>query len=381
MNKNAKNNSTVVPEAFTNLDAKKIEELTPIVAANLNKLLKDQNISAKKLAQMTMYSESAISKYRTGKQFPSIPFFCQLNAIFGIPIDDFFFKEINCNGLHSQMVLSDVEEAEKALYRKFCGTYLVYFLNTSDYKGRDKNPPEKSLLYGILTISEDKSITGDSTYSCIAVLGLKDRALATKLKKTVDSMQNYSDIENFISNEEELVSKTYYGDFELSTEHAFLTLTHGRKDKALIILHRVNTNKKEYIGGMGTINSVSKGREPMPTIQYIAFSRYPISLSVEEIHHQLLLSHPTYKADANVKELISLFKKTYMRPDPDGEIHTELEKELIIKVNLERYVKMSLTNNMFRYAKISERDDGAWYDLLKEVSITTEDVTDNSSAN
>lgn len=128
----------------------------------------------------------------------------------------------------------------------------------------------------------------------------------------------------------------------MTADHAFLTLSHDRKDKALIILHRVNSNKKEYIGGMGTINSVSKGREPMPTAQYIALSRYPISLSAEEIHHQLLLSHPTYKADANVKELISLFKKTYMMPDPDGEIHTELEKALIIKVNLEHYVKQAL---------------------------------------
>lgn len=381
MNKNTKYNSTVTPETSKDFEAKRIEDLAPTVAANLNKLLETQNISAKELSEKTIYSESAISKYRTGKQFPPLDFFYQLKTLFGISFDDFLFKEINRGDIRAQMPLSAVEQAEKVLYNKFCGTYLVYYLNTSDYKGRDKNSPEESLLYGILTISEDKTNYDEPNYSCIAVLGIKCRATATILKKTLDSMDSYSDIEKYISDNEELIKKTYYGDFELSAEHAFLTLAHDRKDKALIILHRVNSNKKEYIGGMGTINSVSKGREPMPTAQYIALSRYPINLSAEEIHHQLLLSHPTYKADAQVRELISLFKKTYMIPDPDGEMHTELEKELIIKVNLERYVKTSLTNNMFRYAKISERDDGAWYDLLKEVSITTDDVTVDSSEN
>lgn len=381
MNNSTMNNSIVIPNTCTTAESKNIKDLTPTVAANLNTLLETQNISAKKLYEMTGYSESAISKYRAGTQFPPIDFFYQLKTLFGISFDDFLFKEITRGDIHAQMPLSAVEQAEKLLCDKFCGTYLVYYLNTSDYKGRDKNTPEESLLYGTLTISEDKTNIDDPTYSCIAVLGLKSRTVATNLQKIINAMHRYSDIEKYISDDEELVKKTYYGDFELTADHAFLTLSHDRKDKALIILHRVNSNKKEYIGGMGTINSVSKGREPMPTAQYIALSRYPISLSAEEIHHQLLLSHPTYKADANAKELISLFKKTYMMPDPDGEIHTELEKALIIKVNLEHYVKTSLKNNMFRYAKISERDDGAWYDLLKEVSITDEYVTDNSSNN
>jgi len=113
----------------------------------------------------------------------------------------------------------------------------------------------------------------------------------------------------------------------------------------------------------------------MPTAQYIALSRYPITLSAEEIHHNLLLSHPTYKADALAKSLIALFKKTYMPSDPNDEIHSEFEKEIIIKVNLEYYVKESLTRNMFRYAKISNRDDESWYKLLKEVSIVNSDGT------
>ncbi len=70
MNKNAKNNSTVTPNTSKDFEAKRIEDLAPTVAENLNKLLETQNISAKELSEKTIYSESAISKYRTGKQFP-----------------------------------------------------------------------------------------------------------------------------------------------------------------------------------------------------------------------------------------------------------------------------------------------------------------------
>ena len=378
------NHSDLTSDTKKQPGATGIEDSASTVVANLNKLLEIQNISAKELSEQTNYSESAISKYRTGKQFPPLDFLYKLKILFRISLDDFIFKEINRVDIHAQIPLSAAEKDEKRSYDKFCGTYLVYYLNTSSYKGRDKNTPEESLLYGILTISEDKTNIYEHTYNSIAVLGIKCRDMATQLKKTIDSMKSYYDIEKYISNDESLVKKAYFGDFEFSAEHAFLTLTHDRKDKALIILHRVNRNKKEYIGGMGTINSVSKGREPTPTAQYIALSRYPISLSAEEIHHQLLLSHPTYKADANAKELISLFKKTYQTPDSYeetikySEILTDLQKEIIIKVNLERYVKTSLTNNMFRYAKISERDDGAWYDLLKDVSIKSQDNVDIS---
>lgn len=379
-NKGNSKKSTVKSNANNDAFTPRTEELMPTVAANLRKLIEAQKINQKILSEQTGYSEAAICKYVNEKQFPPLDFFFALKKLYNISIDDFISKEIYRGEISKPINLSELEQAEAVMYNKCCGTYFVYYLNTSNYKGRDQNSPEEALFYGVLNISENKTNLNKSDYRCIAVLGIKERTTAAALKKKLDSFSNSSDAEKYITEDsaESLSKKTYYGDFELNANHAFITLSHDRKDKALIILHRVNTNKKEYIGGMGTINSVSKGREGMPTAQYIALSRYPISLSAEEIHHNLLLSHPSYKADEHAKSLIALFKKTYMFPDTENEIHTELEKSLIIKVNLERYVKESLTRNMFRYAKISNRDDEAWYKLLKEVSIkdnTNEDTT------
>lgn len=380
MNNNTTDKSQERNMSNEELIAQRIADLTPIVAANLRKLIETRGITQKTLSQQIGYSESAISKYMTGKSFPQLDFFFQLKKYYDISIDDFLSKEINEKEINTPISLSILEQEEEKAYSKICGTYLVYYLDTSNYKGRDDNSPDESLTFGVMKIYETKTTLDKPDYSCLSIFGISDRQFATELRNQLDSLTNNTDAENYVISNERLSNKLYFGDFEMSADHAFISLTHNRKDKALIILHRVVSNKKEYIGGMGTINSVSRGRESMPTAQYMALSRYPITLSDEEIHHNLLLSHPTYKADKHAKELISLFKKTYMMPDPDDEEHTELEKELIMKVNLERYVKESLTKNMFRYAKISERDDGAWYKLLKEVSIIDEEETDSESS-
>lgn len=377
--KSTRNNS--IPNISTSkgnneeLIAQRTADLMPTVATNLRKLIETQGISQKVLSEQTGYSEAAISKYITAKQFPQLDFFFELKKLYDISIDDFLSKEISQNDMKQTSSLSVVEQEEQALYRKYCGTYLLYYLNTSSYKGRDNNSPEEALTYGIIHIYETKTNLDKSDYSSIAVLGIKDRNIATELKKKFESFTTHTDIEQFIKDDtnDTFSNKVYYGDFEFSTNYASILISHNRKDKALIILHRVDTNKKEYIGGIGTINSVSKGREGTPTAQYIALSRYPISLSAEEIHHHLLLGHPTYKADNDAKSLIALFKKLYINSEEAFENMTEHEKYLMIKVNLEKYIKDSLKRNMFRSAKISNLDDEAWYKLLKEVSIFESD--------
>ena len=382
--KNIKNKASVHEKDFNTNDealiTQRSKDLIPTVASNLKKLMETQQINQKILSKQTGYSEAAISKYVTEKQFPTIDFLFELKRLYDISIDDFLSKEISENEMVKSIDKSELERAEEILYKKFCGTYFVYYFDTSNYKGRDNNSPSESLVYGILHIYETKTNLDKSDYSCIALLGIKNRQKASSIKTTFESLGSYKDIENFIKNDpdDSLSNKVYYGGFEFSNSHAFITLAHDRKDKALIILHRVNTNKKEYIGGIGTINSVSKGREAMPTLQFIAVSRYEISLSDEEIHHNLLLSYPTFKADNEAKELIALFKNLYLSTNSETEDLSELQKQLNIKVNLERYIKKSLESNMFRYGKISNRDDEAWYKLLKEVSIY--DTTEKGSS-
>ena len=147
-------------------------------------------------------------------------------------------------------------------------------------------------------------------------------------------------------------------------------MTHGTTDKALLILPWIDSSSKPYIGGIGTINSVSKGRERMPVIQLIGVSRYTLGLSVEEIHHSLLLDQPTFEVDSKtLDELIMNFKALYVDSNSAMVNFSEYQKAIFVKSMIEQIVRKSLERNVFRYGKVSGTDDDLFYHGLKDASI------------
>jgi hypothetical protein len=195
--------------------------------------------------------------------------------------------------------------------------------------------------------------------------------MAATVKKKLEELRQPSEIRTFIGRE--YPNSAYFGDFELSQEHAFVSMSHANTDKALLILHRVDNNKENYTGGIGTVNSVSKGRERMPVVQFMGISRYPLSLSAEEIHHKLLLDYPTFHAEAETEEMIRTFRTLYAAEGNSRYEFSEYQKSVMVQSTLERYIRKSLERNMFRYGKISELDDDDWYHSIKDAS--EEDTT------
>ena len=222
-------------------------------------------------------------------------------------------------------------------------------------------------------------------FGCAAILGINDRSEVTRVKTELDQMKNPEEVIRHI--DESYESRAYYGDFTLSQFHAFVSMSHASTDKALLIFHRIDNNKPEYIGGIGTINSVSKGREHTPVIQFMGISRYPLTMSEEEIHHNLLLDYPDFEADPEmvdemimnfpemVDEMIMNFKALYAEPDGVfNERFSEYQKAVMVRSTLERFVKKSLERNMFRYGKISgTTDDDQWYHAIKAASVKSSD--------
>ena len=248
----------------------------------------------------------------------------------------------------------------------------MYYFDTSKSKGRDLLPPRDSLHYGVLYIYENPTSLDVPEFGCAAILGINDRSEVTRVKTELDQMKKPAEVIRHIG--ENYESRAYYGDFTLSQFHAFVSMSHASTDKALLIFHRIDNNKPEYIGGIGTINSVSKGREHTPVIQFMGISRYPLTMSEEEIHHNLLLDYPDFEADPEmVDEMIMNFKALYAEPDGVfNERFSEYQKAVMVRSTLERFVKKSLERNMFRYGKISgTTDDDQWYHAIKAASVKT----------
>ncbi len=335
---------------------------------NLSALIKKKNITQKMLANVTKVSESTVSEYVNGKKVPPVEFLVRIKLAYGISVDDFVMTESTFIEIPDSV---DVEASKNNLNNsnKFKSSFYTYYFDTSKYKGGDDNPPSKSLVYGVLKIFD--SNTSQSGCGCIAILGLKSVEKADEVKKTLDNLPENINIFDYIK--EHYYANAYSGTFELNNKHVFISLTHGDKDKALIIFHCPSSNKLYYLGGIGTINSISKGREPMPVVQYIGISRNSIKLSEEEIHHNLLLDLPQFKAENEAEELINLFRSLYLDEDGLKNKMTELQKMIIIKANLQRYIKDNFERNIFRYSKVSNKDDDEWYHMLKESALIDDD--------
>ena len=224
-------------------------------------------------------------------------------------------------------------------------------------------------MFGILFIYENPSSLDIPEYSCAAVLGLKDREKVRLLKKELEKLKNPSKVLERISNG--YSNTAYYGDFELSRDHVFISMSHANTDKALLIFYDVgsNSNNPNYAGGIGTVNSVSKGRERAPVVQFIGLSRQPLSMSIEEIQHSLLLDYPSISAKEEAEEMVKTFKSLFAEAEESQQGFSDYQKSIMVQSTLERYIKKSLERNIFRYGKVSASDDNTWYHAIAEASI------------
>ena len=340
------------------------QELCDAVAGNLKKLIERNDLTQRKLADQVGVAPATMSDYCKGRRLPTVEFLVELKKRYDISIDEFLTQSVPVG----ESSFSETDDHTLTTYRKYCGIYSVYYFDTSKLKGRDSLAPRNSLMYGILYIYENRSLIGRPRYNCAAILGIHDRDSAASVKAKLEEIGQPSRVLEYVGREYE--NTAYYGDFEMSQEHAFISMCHANTDKALLIFHRVDNNKANYTGGIGTINSISKGRERMPVVQFIGLSRCPLSLSDEEIHHKLLLNYPTFNAEEETKDMMETIKTLYGAQGETQLPFSEYQKSVIIQSNLERYIRKSLERNMFRYGKISERDDDDWYHSIRLASVT-----------
>lgn len=346
-------------------------DLIPFTSANLNSLLEKYSISGKELAHIIGCTESTVSAIRNQKQFPTMDFLLSLKSHFNISIDDFISTNINRHSFSSACVTDQQKEKELGDYKKYEGTYYIYYLNTECVKGNDHNNAAQSLLFGILHIYENPDALSKPDYKCMAVLNIQDIIKAKQLKEHIQNSYDLSEITSYLytnNNEDYRNSKIYTGEFYLTRYHSFLSMTDSDKNRVLASFHRMPNSKSYYYGGLGTVNSISEGSEPMPVVQMTGLSREILSLSSEEIYHKLLLKIPDISAGNETDELIQVFKKYYI---PSSEFYAQIDdsvKKSVITGRLEQYIKKSVEQNVFRYGKISSTDDDEWYHMIKNNS-------------
>ncbi len=299
------------------------------------------------IAEKTGFSQSSINNYLSATSEPSMQFLVALKDAFGISIDNFLF--------------SDFEAHHDVSYDRFIGNYIVYYYNNNSYKGEAHTNLKSTLNYGVISILKEKEF--DSNVRVCATF-VKGRVEATKLLQELNQIKESAKIIELLSKQ-----KYFYKGKIITSEHIIsIELTdRDNGDFSYILLNNPPT-KAQYIGGIGTVNSVSRGREHNPCVQYIILSRKVIEKPDGELYNCLKLDNYTMKLDDAVDDIIALFKRLYLEKNELSLQLAEHQKVAIIQNKLDFHFYEILEANAFRFAKISNKEDDAMFKLLKEMS-------------
>lgn len=312
---------------------------------NLKKLT--TKFSQKYIAEKTGFSQSSINNYLTKNCDPSIQFLIALKSAFGICVDDFLFSD------H----IAQTNES----YEKFVGNYVVYYYNNDSYKGEVHNTLKNTINFGIISIFKRGEFSSD-----ILVLGafMQDKASVTKMLKKCNEAKTSKELEDVYSGQNNI----YHGEISANKQNIFLELENkDNLDQSYIVLNNPPTNSS-YVGGVGTVNSISRGREHNPCVQYVILSKYMLDVPDGEIYRCLKFDDYNANLDDAIKDVVGIFKRLYLEKNELSLELDENQKQAILKNKLEYHFDQILEANSFRFAKISNREDDKIYKLIKESS-------------
>ncbi|MBO5884313.1 MAG: helix-turn-helix transcriptional regulator [Clostridia bacterium] len=304
----------------------------------------------KDIAEKTGFSASSIANYLSGKSQPSALFLLQLKKHYKIDIDQFLTTEIDVSNFNSK--------PSEASNKKYVGNYIVYYYNSSAYKGKVGSYNYDVLTFGIITVVDDIDFSSNKGIKSYGLFMLK-RDQAEEYFNTLNSFEGdvkkiaefYSSFENY-----------YWGNLEQNSAQLFISLKNNT-DKCMIILNNPPSTKK-YIGGLGTVNSISRGREHVPCIQYILLSRAMFTIPDGEIYNILSLGLTEINIKNETNELINLIKKLYLNKTESG--LTEYQQRHIVEDSIKNIIFDTIDSNMFRFAKVSNVEDDNYYRLIKD---------------
>lgn len=344
----------------------KEEDVQKNVKDNMNFIMWKFGIDTqRKLAEMVDIAPAQLTRIMHGDQTPTVyPFLINIKEKFGYTIDEFLFT--NLRNTYEELN-GTAEDISSASYMKFTGLYQMYYFDTSSYKGRERAEDVKALKSGLLLIQ--KTPKAEKEYRVIAVFDMKknyaDECYETAMKcsagGSLDNMWNY--ISTLAGS-----NHVYYGDFELSANHVYIALHfENTKDRVQMIFHRPSSKAPKYIGGLGAMISVSKGRNPDPCVQYIALAETSLHVSEEEIASRLLMHYPNLKTYDSIDSLIDMLVQLYQNEKGEQSRLTEAQKKMLVRHHVDKIVNDTVEKNLFRTVVVSSVDDDEFYHYIKRV--------------
>lgn len=233
---------------------------------NLKKLIQLEG-TQKKLAKKIGISEDLLSKYKVGDAFPSIETLVYICRLYKLDLYAFITSQLNSETLHR------LETNINLNYDFFHEKYYVYFLVTNLSK-------EGALQEGVLHIK--------NTSICFKILSKE---------KTV---------------------KTFNGSYKIADKLLNINLVSEEDGFAYINMHKPNTNKGKYVGGLALL-SLPSDANSKPCTQKLILSSIKID---RELNNDILKNLLSFNLQG---ETLSCIK---ISPGDDEEVYNFIENLL-----------------------------------------------------
>ena len=318
---------------------------------NLEVFMSVNNLSANSLAKALDCSEKTINTYKTSSKIADPKILGRLKEKYDISLDDFLFRQMS----KEELVRED-SSFHRMIYYK--GVYIIYYLCTESFKGSENKEAAETLRYGILYIYESKSHKSDTHLECEAVLGIKDKQEIFDLYAKCQN-NPLSTIENHNPD------RFYRGQFRIDEDHYYLTLCH-LNESVLMIGYSIKTQKKRtYIGGLVTVNSVSRGRENAPVLQLAGLSKYFLDCNDEEMEVALQMSYKIELVD-EASRIYDFIKNPpgYLIYSEDHKL-SEDQLKAIITADIEYEIRRIIEKRVYHHYKLISLEDNLFYHYLK----------------
>lgn len=348
------------------------EKLKKQVGKNLTKLREAVGLSAAKFAGMTGISEGAFSNYANARIAPPLFYLANICAMdyfkgkgLNLTLDKFLMENFNPAQTINGIIKNNINIAEITPHKDFEGCYLCYFFDQSKSEKDLENQASRGLRYGVISVfNEYTDLTGNvATKAVAAFYKQEEEVLAFDMKDKLDAVFSSDKSTNeknmTIMQEYEGTVGYYDGAVSFSDRHMFISLesdTYG--DRALMVLYSPPKKKTvAYIGGIGSIVSVSHGREHVPVSQKIILSKYTLGCSNEEIAEHLSMATANITQAVEAEELTEFCRKLFDGSIAEMSFFDEYDKTAMIQQRLKQLVKNYVEKNVCCVGVVSEDDD------------------------
>ena len=367
------------------LDDRQMSMLKINVSKNLDELRKAMEWNQAKFADKTGISEPTLTYYLKGDKkdgrLPPIDYLVKLCTMqefkdkgLELTLDLLISEKFNPRVLIQKRYNQSAASRQEVKHGDFLGNYLCYFFDQSKPVHNQDHKLNRELRYGVVSIFDVcESLTGEISIRAIAAFFKEDASdKAFELKRNLDSIFK-SDINVNSRNmaiEEAFKSdnvSAYEGAVTFSDHHTFINVqSNVYGDNALIILY--SPQKKvdsDYIGGIGSVASIARGRTHMPTAQKIIMSKYELGCSREVIAEHLSMSAAAIAQEHEAEAICDFCRKLYADPNYDLNFD-DADKAALVRRRLDQLVKNYIDKNICCVGSVTEDEDKAVFKLIEQ---------------